>query len=91
MIAQTSAWHSGTTLILPAPTFNPVSSVDAIVNEKCTGIYGTPTMWVRFKKKNTEYYKLIKYICKYFPQIFSRQININKILWRTQKIRHKIL
>ncbi|XP_051170711.1 medium-chain acyl-CoA ligase ACSF2, mitochondrial [Leptopilina boulardi] len=46
MIAQTSAWHSGTTLILPAPTFNPVSSVDAIVNEKCTGIYGTPTMWV---------------------------------------------
>lgn len=47
MIAQTSAWHSGTTLVLPAPTFNPVKSLDAIVNEKCSGIYGTPTMWVQ--------------------------------------------
>ncbi|XP_033225375.1 medium-chain acyl-CoA ligase ACSF2, mitochondrial isoform X2 [Belonocnema kinseyi] len=45
MITQVSAWHAGSTLILPAPTFNPVNSLEAIIQEKCSAVFGTPTMW----------------------------------------------
>lgn len=38
--------HAGLTLVLPAPSFNPVKSLKAIVREKCNVVYGTPTMWV---------------------------------------------
>ncbi|XP_066247827.1 medium-chain acyl-CoA ligase ACSF2, mitochondrial-like [Euwallacea similis] len=36
----------GTTLVLPASSFNPDKSLDAIRDEKCSIIYGTPTMYV---------------------------------------------
>lgn len=39
--------HAGVTLVLPARTFNPVKALDAIVQEGCDVVYGTPTMWVR--------------------------------------------
>ena len=32
--------------MLPSPTFNPEESLKAIQNEKCTSIYGTPTMFI---------------------------------------------
>ncbi|KOC63524.1 Acyl-CoA synthetase family member 2, mitochondrial, partial [Habropoda laboriosa] len=38
--------HAGTTLVLPARSFNPVKAVEAIVREKCDIVYGTPTMWI---------------------------------------------
>lgn len=36
----------GTTLVLPCPGFKPQITLDTVVKEKCTVIYGTPTMWV---------------------------------------------
>ncbi|XP_055589773.1 medium-chain acyl-CoA ligase ACSF2, mitochondrial-like [Uranotaenia lowii] len=36
----------GTTLVLPGPGFKAEESVEAIVKEKCSVIYGTPTMYV---------------------------------------------
>ncbi|XP_050435536.1 medium-chain acyl-CoA ligase ACSF2, mitochondrial-like isoform X3 [Adelges cooleyi] len=38
--------HSGTTLVLPACGYKPIESAKAIVHEKCTILYGTPTMYV---------------------------------------------
>lgn len=36
----------GSTMVLPGAKFNARSSVQAILQEKCTAIYGTPTMYV---------------------------------------------
>ncbi|XP_068085265.1 medium-chain acyl-CoA ligase ACSF2, mitochondrial [Anabrus simplex] len=38
--------HSGSTLVLPAPRFVPEASIDSINREKCSVVYGTPTMYV---------------------------------------------
>ncbi|KAI5709688.1 hypothetical protein M8J75_002383 [Diaphorina citri] len=37
---------SGTTLVVPSPSFNPDASLVAFETERCTGVYGTPTMYV---------------------------------------------
>jgi hypothetical protein len=37
------AVNHGSTLVLPSPHFTPERSLEAIVNEKCNVIYGTPT------------------------------------------------
>jgi fatty-acyl-CoA synthase len=37
------ALNHGATLVLPSPHFTPEMSLNAIVNEKCNVIYGTPT------------------------------------------------
>ncbi|XP_015113324.1 acyl-CoA synthetase family member 2, mitochondrial [Diachasma alloeum] len=39
-------FHSGSTLVIESQTFNPRASIEAIAREKCTGAFGTPTMWV---------------------------------------------
>lgn len=44
----------GATLVLPAASFNPEASLKAVVNEKCTIIHGTPTMYVDLIKKQNE-------------------------------------
>ena len=36
----------GTTCVLPALSYNPEENLKAIQNEKCTSIYGTPTMFI---------------------------------------------
>ena len=36
----------GATNVVPCPSFNGAACVDAISEEKCTSIYGTPTMFV---------------------------------------------
>jgi len=36
----------GATNVVPCPSFNGAACVDAISSEKCTSIYGTPTMFV---------------------------------------------
>jgi medium-chain acyl-CoA ligase, mitochondrial len=43
VISIMNALHHGSTLILPAPHFNPEQSLKAIAKEKCNVIYGTPT------------------------------------------------
>ena len=36
----------GATNVVPCPSFNGAACVEAIEAEKCTSIYGTPTMFV---------------------------------------------
>lgn len=46
VINTMAALHFGTTYVLPGMAYNPNESLDAIRDEKCTIIYGTPTMHV---------------------------------------------
>ncbi|XP_061393876.1 medium-chain acyl-CoA ligase ACSF2, mitochondrial [Musca vetustissima] len=48
------ALSHGGTLVLPAPAFNPEASLRSIVDEKCTVIHGTPTMYVDLIRKQKE-------------------------------------
>jgi fatty-acyl-CoA synthase len=37
---------SGATMVYPAPSFEPDSTLDAIAEERCTSVYGVPTMFI---------------------------------------------
>ncbi|KKF01197.1 AMP-binding protein [Mycolicibacterium obuense] len=36
----------GTTMVIPAPGFDPASTLKAVEQERCTGVYGVPTMFI---------------------------------------------
>src|SRR6185369_11148638 len=36
----------GSALVVPAPSFEPGATLSAIASERCTSIYGVPTMFV---------------------------------------------
>ncbi len=36
----------GTTMVIPAPSFEPEATLRAIAQERCTGVYGVPTMFI---------------------------------------------
>ena len=36
----------GATMVIPAPAFDPALTLDAIERERCTGVYGVPTMFI---------------------------------------------
>lgn len=38
--------HHGATVVYPAPSFDPVSTLRAVEEEKCTALYGVPTMFI---------------------------------------------
>jgi fatty-acyl-CoA synthase len=40
------AINSGATLILPSPSFDPGATMQAVQDERCTSIYGVPTMFI---------------------------------------------
>ncbi|XP_055643372.1 medium-chain acyl-CoA ligase ACSF2, mitochondrial isoform X1 [Toxorhynchites rutilus septentrionalis] len=46
VIGVMAAITYGTTLVLPGAGYRPFESLEAIIKEKCTVIYGTPTMYV---------------------------------------------
>ncbi|CAG9771986.1 unnamed protein product [Ceutorhynchus assimilis] len=46
VIVLCSAVNHGATLVLPAPGYDPDKALDAIRDEKCSVILGTPTMYV---------------------------------------------
>lgn len=54
VIAILPGIHHGSTLVVPSPTFNTEASLKSIVNEKCSLIYGTPTMYVDLINKQKE-------------------------------------
>ncbi|XP_053960304.1 medium-chain acyl-CoA ligase ACSF2, mitochondrial-like [Anastrepha ludens] len=54
VITVMAAMTHGSTLVLPAAGFSPADSLRAIVDEKCTVIHGTPTMYVDLIKKQRE-------------------------------------
>ncbi|XP_037044672.1 medium-chain acyl-CoA ligase ACSF2, mitochondrial-like isoform X2 [Bradysia coprophila] len=54
VISLCVAIEHGSTVVLPSPGFNPEQSLRAIVDEKCTLINGTPTMYVDLIAKQKE-------------------------------------
>ena len=36
----------GTCIVIPAPAFDPAATLRAIQDERCTGVYGVPTMFI---------------------------------------------
>ncbi|WP_067897252.1 AMP-binding protein [Nocardia vaccinii] len=36
----------GATMVIPSPGFDPAISLETIQNERCTGVYGVPTMFI---------------------------------------------
>ncbi|KAK5645289.1 hypothetical protein RI129_006589 [Pyrocoelia pectoralis] len=59
-ITAASAIAYGATLVIPSVTYNPLRNLNAIKEEKCTMIHGTPTMYVDLvnvqRKKNEDIY-----------------------------------
>lgn len=54
VIGIVAALHYGSTMVLPAAGFDTTKSLEAITEEKCTVIYGTPTMYVDLLAKQRE-------------------------------------
>ncbi len=36
----------GATMVIPAPTFDPRATMEAVHRERCTALYGVPTMFI---------------------------------------------
>ena len=36
----------GSTIVIPAPLFDPVATLEAVQKERCTSLYGVPTMFI---------------------------------------------
>jgi fatty-acyl-CoA synthase len=43
----------GTTMVIPAPGFDPEATLRAIAGERCTGVYGVPTMFIAMQSHPT--------------------------------------
>nr|XP_029709505.1 acyl-CoA synthetase family member 2, mitochondrial-like [Aedes albopictus] len=54
VVGVLTAFTYGTTIVLPGARYKPMESLEAIVKEKCTAIYGTPTMYVDLVNKVRE-------------------------------------
>ncbi|WP_153502746.1 AMP-binding protein [Cumulibacter manganitolerans] len=46
VMGNLGALTHGTCTVIPAPAFDPVVTLDAVVAEKCTVLYGVPTMFI---------------------------------------------
>ncbi|EZA62892.1 hypothetical protein DMN91_002608 [Ooceraea biroi] len=46
LMGQTLSLNAGCTIVIEAPSYNPIKTLEAIAKEKCSAMYGTPTMWV---------------------------------------------
>ena len=41
----------GATMVIPGPGFDPAATLEAIENERCTGVYGVPTMFIAMQNQ----------------------------------------
>jgi fatty-acyl-CoA synthase len=46
VMANLGCTSHGTTMVIPAPGFDPGTTLDAISQERCTAVYGVPTMFI---------------------------------------------
>jgi fatty-acyl-CoA synthase len=46
VMANLGCTSHGTTMVIPAPGFDPGITLDAISQERCTAVYGVPTMFI---------------------------------------------
>jgi fatty-acyl-CoA synthase len=41
----------GATMVIPGPGFDPIATLEAIEKERCTGVYGVPTMFIAMQNQ----------------------------------------
>ena len=46
VMGNLAATSHGAAMIIPAPAFDPVMTLEAVQNEHCTSLYGVPTMFI---------------------------------------------
>jgi fatty-acyl-CoA synthase len=46
VMGNLAATSHGAAMIIPAPAFDPVLTLEAVQNERCTSLYGVPTMFI---------------------------------------------
>jgi fatty-acyl-CoA synthase len=46
VMGNLAATSHGAAMIIPAPVFEPVKTLEAVQNERCTSLYGVPTMFI---------------------------------------------
>ncbi|WP_067504568.1 AMP-binding protein [Actinoplanes sp. TFC3] len=46
VMGNLAATSHGATMVLPAPGFDPAAALRAVTSEKCTSLYGVPTMFI---------------------------------------------
>ncbi|WP_341230488.1 AMP-binding protein [Nocardioides salarius] len=53
VMANLGCTSHGTTMVIPAPGFDPETTLRTIVEERCTGVYGVPTMFIAMQSHPT--------------------------------------
>jgi fatty-acyl-CoA synthase len=46
VMGNLGATSNGATIVIPAPAFDPAATLQAIQDERCTSLYGVPTMFI---------------------------------------------
>ena len=46
VMGNLAATSHGACMVIPAPSFNPVATLEAVQAERCTSLYGVPTMFI---------------------------------------------
>src|SRR5699024_10587834 len=46
VMGNLAATSHGATMVIPAPAFEPAATLQAVADEKCTSLYGVPTMFI---------------------------------------------
>jgi fatty-acyl-CoA synthase len=46
VLANLACVTHGATMVIPAPTFDPRATLEAVQRERCTSLYGVPTMFI---------------------------------------------
>jgi fatty-acyl-CoA synthase len=46
VMANLGCTSHGVTMVIPAPAFDPALTLDAVESERCTAVYGVPTMFI---------------------------------------------
>ncbi|MEN3272442.1 MAG: fatty-acyl-CoA synthase [Actinomycetota bacterium] len=46
VMGNLGATSNGSTIVIPAPAFDPVATLQAVQQERCTSLYGLPTMFI---------------------------------------------
>jgi fatty-acyl-CoA synthase len=46
VLGNLGATTHGSTIVIPAPLFDPVATLAAVAGERCTSLYGVPTMFI---------------------------------------------
>ena len=46
VLGNLAATSTGATVVIPAPAFDPAATLQAVQDERCTSLYGVPTMFI---------------------------------------------